>query len=65
MDINSLTSGELYALLVFLEDFFYIDTVSKYEEYLAINLFSAYIKKIELSNNLDQMNGAKLMQIIT
>ena len=44
MDINSLTSGELYALLVFLEDYFNIDTVSKYEEYLAINLFSAYIK---------------------
>lgn len=53
MDIN-LTSGELYALLIFLADYFNIDIVLKYEEHLTKNLFSAYIKIIKAKKQWDE-----------
>ena len=51
MDIDSLTSDELHALLIFLEDYFNIDTV---EENLAKNLFSAYIKMNKAKKQWDE-----------
>lgn len=51
MDIDSLTSDELHALLIFLEDYFNIDTV---EEHLAKNLFSAYIKMNKVKKQWDE-----------
>lgn len=56
MDIN-LTSGELYALLIFLADYFKIDIVLKYEENLVKNLFSAYIKIIKAKKQWDEAMG--------
>lgn len=53
----TLTNGELYALLIFLADYFNIDTVSKYEEHLAKNLFSAYIKINKAKKQWDEAMG--------
>lgn len=51
MDIDSLTSDELYALLIFLEEYFNVYTV---EENLAKNLFSAYIKMNRAKKEWDE-----------